>query len=730
MALSVPDDNMELATSPFQRLEDLDIDFDDFEDQEIHEMPQDPVDDMAHENEDVVEDMVEDEQTNQDDNMLAEDPDVNFNVEHQDSDMDQTEQAYDQNIEPSLDNREDADLLFEEDEEVELQAGHPEHAPITADLNEQQLPHGTTDKQGDLTEQDNPDVDSASIVHELNDLAGEAATSSADAVETSSAIVARDASEPRAGLPQEFAGPAQDFESGGNIPEPLRNEHVEGDAELDALEIPSNDHVKEARAVEDSAIQSALQAIRIEWTESLYPLFVSEGETLPCFLYDTAIAYEPLDKLLADCRTAIQSEMGENDELILDVDALGLHISEDSKYASQLTLAQIVEVYLYLNRNETQDDVLPLPCRLTSRVCLETQYNYLMREATQHGRTFSSIVEENVPSPPEAEEDDGGSQAHALADTDAIASAATKVISDIEALGGELDTAPLNPPEAVAVDVSAQVSGQDSPKAIVSEAVTTVTGTLTELTEEQASNESLLENPVESIVQQDASGRDGGTIEEAEIAILDDEPEDSLLEHGESLNEYATDVQPVDDNPAQVDAYDFNDDTADDYANPVPDETEIAPGEPHATATEPVAEATGDDLEASLDEELYGVYDDDDNSSHTVEHEGPFDQLNATTSGKAANDAANNDSGLGANADSATDHGEGYDDFNEEILTADVGAFDPASTATNGHDVDRLAALPATPNKVSPSKRKIEVDDDDLLDFGNETPERKRRRPS
>jgi hypothetical protein len=720
MALSAPEDNMELATSPFQRVEDLDIDFDDFEDQEIHEMPQDIVDDVLQEDEDLVEGMMEDEQIDQDNNMLAEDPDVNFDVEHQDSDMNQPEQAYDQDAGPSLNDQEDADLLFEEDEGADMQPSHWGDAQLdassTVHANEQQLALEPTNKEGVSAEQENADADGASLVDELNDITGEGVSSSADAAQTIS-----DAAETGSGLAQDSAVAAQASES-GDIPE------AKDEAQADAIEVSANDEVNEAHTVEDSAIQAALQAIRVEWTESLYPLFVSEGETLPCFLYDTAVAYEPLDKLLADCRTAIQSEMGENDELILEVDALGLHVSEDSKYASQLTLAQIVEVYLYLNRNETHDDVLPLPCRLTSRVCLETQYKYLMREATQHGRTFSSIVEENAPSPIEAEDDDA-SQVQADADDNLDDSTAAEINSNNQPVGTKLDSAPLISSEAATVDVTAQALGGEDPATVpASEVVTTVTETVIESTEEPASNEVVLETTVESVIQQDALNHEDDTFEEAEVATFDDAQEHGLLE--ETLDEYAPDDRRANDDIEEVDAHGFDADALDDQAEPVLDDTEAVPSEPQASVTDhAVEDTTREHLEASLDEDLYGVYDDD-NSSHTVEPEGPFDQHNATKLSKVADDTENNDLGLEHNADGIADYGETYDGVTEDVLAADFEASDPSDTATNGNGVGHLAAPPITPSKISPSKRKIEVDDDDLLDFGNETPEPKRRRPS
>jgi hypothetical protein len=48
------------------------------------------------------------------------------------------------------------------------------------------------------------------------------------------------------------------------------------------------------------------------------------------FLSDTTLAYQTLDKLLSACREVLAGSIGDDDELVLDVASLGLHISEVS----------------------------------------------------------------------------------------------------------------------------------------------------------------------------------------------------------------------------------------------------------------------------------------------------------------------------------------------------------------------------------------------------------------
>ena len=46
------------------------------------------------------------------------------------------------------------------------------------------------------------------------------------------------------------------------------------------------------------------------------------------FLSDTSLAKQSLDKLLSSCRDILAGTIGDDDELVLDVASLGLHISE------------------------------------------------------------------------------------------------------------------------------------------------------------------------------------------------------------------------------------------------------------------------------------------------------------------------------------------------------------------------------------------------------------------
>jgi hypothetical protein len=75
-----------------------------------------------------------------------------------------------------------------------------------------------------------------------------------------------------------------------------------------------------------------LHTVKVIYQDSeicLFPPQSEEGaETF--FLSEYRLAYETLDKLLASCREVLADTIGDDDELVLDVASLGLHISEVS----------------------------------------------------------------------------------------------------------------------------------------------------------------------------------------------------------------------------------------------------------------------------------------------------------------------------------------------------------------------------------------------------------------
>ena len=72
--------------------------------------------------------------------------------------------------------------------------------------------------------------------------------------------------------------------------------------------------------------------VKVNYLETEMCLFppIEDDDSEMFFLEDMSLAYDSLDKMLAACRDVLANTIGEDDELVLDVASLGLHIAEVS----------------------------------------------------------------------------------------------------------------------------------------------------------------------------------------------------------------------------------------------------------------------------------------------------------------------------------------------------------------------------------------------------------------
>lgn len=96
---------------------------------------------------------------------------------------------------------------------------------------------------------------------------------------------------------------------------------------------PTNSNSPGEEAVRESAPETrSLHTVKIHYLGTEMCLFPPEedDETEMFFLQDVSLAYESLDKMLGACRDVLANAIGQDDELVLDIASLGLHISEVS----------------------------------------------------------------------------------------------------------------------------------------------------------------------------------------------------------------------------------------------------------------------------------------------------------------------------------------------------------------------------------------------------------------
>lgn len=111
-------------------------------------------------------------------------------------------------------------------------------------------------------------------------------------------------------------------------------------------------------------IDESVHPVKILYQDCEIALFPPlEGDLADTFfIEDEALAYENIDQIFKALRQVLQKTLAGNEVLVIDIDTLGIQMTEDSFHTSQVTLHQILDLYLTLCRNDgtTEPDALYL----------------------------------------------------------------------------------------------------------------------------------------------------------------------------------------------------------------------------------------------------------------------------------------------------------------------------------------------------------------------------------
>lgn len=424
------DDKMDVASSPFRQQDDFDVDLDSVRDPSVIESLHD---DMVDDSLDFVNtggDGLQEQfdETLPDDDMVDE-PDAEAPPEQHD--VDYNMDAFVDEGRPD----EDEDILYEDEEEnvpdveadegaVEIHASEDpknyqeveaevlveefEEQPRRQDLQYLATNESTNPIDGDIPADDNAAPKEIESVE--SDNIEKAVEQAGDQGEESL--------EPAEQAPVDLRDEAPD--SYGQEPRDHPEMHPPPQADTEANVDSANEPTQEPIDLTEDQTEQTLDTEQQKGTEqtvhpvilvyleeemSLFPPMVGDASSV-YFLADSSLAFEPLDKLLGACREILTGTLDHHDELVLDVAGLGLHICEDSKYAAQITLSQILDVYLQLCHNDDGQNVQPLYCHLSSRVSLASQYAYLSSVAVE-GKTYAEVAADHMDTP-EPEDDQVG----------------------------------------------------------------------------------------------------------------------------------------------------------------------------------------------------------------------------------------------------------------------------------------------------------------------------------
>lgn len=131
-------------------------------------------------------------------------------------------------------------------------------------------------------------------------------------------------------------------------------------------------------------------AITVQYKGDEFPMF---SITTNSFFADTSVLDQPLEELLAGLRNELENEVATDDDLVLQVDELGLEISEATKgeLMSNVTLRQILEIFDLLIKNQDPDSSRTLYTYLFTKPNTEKRLESLIESAAA-GKGLDEVI--------------------------------------------------------------------------------------------------------------------------------------------------------------------------------------------------------------------------------------------------------------------------------------------------------------------------------------------------
>lgn len=167
-------------------------------------------------------------------------------------------------------------------------------------------------------------------------------------------------------------------------------------------------HEQTEREPDTSYQEAALHALKVYYQDNEISLFPPrEGDSSEMFLLeDESLAYENFGRLFDSCREVLQGSIGENELLLVDIESLNIQLTEvclrplslsvqkltaqDSPDVSQVTLSQIIDLYVRLCQNEHIAHPEPLYLALSTKLTIPAQLSDLLTAANE-GKGISDV---------------------------------------------------------------------------------------------------------------------------------------------------------------------------------------------------------------------------------------------------------------------------------------------------------------------------------------------------
>ncbi|KAJ4859957.1 hypothetical protein T069G_04945 [Trichoderma breve] len=164
---------------------------------------------------------------------------------------------------------------------------------------------------------------------------------------------------------------------------------VDGPGEQDSVEYQQDESLSQPE--EPTSDEHDFPAITVQYKGDEFPFF-SQDKTQG-FFSDVSVLDHSMDSVLAGFRAELENEIAAQDELVFQVDELGLEFTEttEQKSLAAITLRQVLEVFDLLVKNQDPDSSRVLYTYLFTRSNASKRFDFLAESAAA-GRGLDEVI--------------------------------------------------------------------------------------------------------------------------------------------------------------------------------------------------------------------------------------------------------------------------------------------------------------------------------------------------
>ncbi|KAL6913152.1 hypothetical protein FSST1_010912 [Fusarium sambucinum] len=165
-----------------------------------------------------------------------------------------------------------------------------------------------------------------------------------------------------------------------------------GEDEHNEDQLVDTEHAELSASDEDLNVKpnDDFPAITVQYKGDEFPMF---STTTNSFFADTSVLDQPLVELLAGLRTELENEIATDDDLVLQVDELGLELSEatQGELMTDVTFRQVLEIFDVLVKNQDPDSSRTMYTYLFTKPNAEKRLASLFESATA-GKGLDEVI--------------------------------------------------------------------------------------------------------------------------------------------------------------------------------------------------------------------------------------------------------------------------------------------------------------------------------------------------